>query len=111
MHGTTRGYANRLGALMRREEQQLTMMRLMWQSVGNVGSDGSVGGDDIAGAIVRVWAVNKNNCLLLHFVVIFGCVSACVCARVCICVCGCVCHKSVYTSIMRARGLKLTHAE
>lgn len=90
MHGTTRGYANRLGALMRREEQQLTMMRLMWQS--SVGSDGSVGGDDIAGAIVRVWAVNKNNCLLLHFVVIFGCVSACVCARVCIrlSVCGCV---------------------
>lgn len=87
---------------MRREEQQLTMMRLMWQS-----SVGSVGGDDIAGAIVRVWAVNKNNCLLLHFVVIFGCVSA----SSCVSVCGCVCHQSVYTSIMRARGLKLTHAE
>lgn len=87
MHGTTRGYANRLGALMRREEQQLTMMRLMWQS--SVGSDsrvGSVGGDDIAGAIVRVWAVNKNNCLLLHFVVIFGCVSASSCVSVCGCV-------------------------
>lgn len=81
------------------------MMRLMWQSVG------SVGGDDIAGAIVRVWAVNKNNCLLLHFVVILGCV--CVCVLVCVVVCLCVgvCHKSVYTSIMRARGLKLTHAE
>lgn len=29
---------------------------------------------------------------------------------ICVSVCGCVCHKSVYTSIMRARGLKLTHA-
>lgn len=112
MHGTTRtrGYANRLGALMRREEQQAADNDAAYVADGSVGS---VGGDDIAGAIVRVWAVNKNNCLLLHFVVIFGCVSACVCARVCICVpvCGCVCHKSVYTSIMRARGLKLTHAE
>lgn len=63
---------------------------------------------DIAGAIVRVWAVNKNNCLLLHFVVIFGCV----CVWECVCVRECVCEarKSVYTSIMRARGLKLTHA-
>lgn len=82
---------------MRREEQQLTMMRLMWQSVGRVGS---VGGDDIAGAIVRVWAVNKNNCLLLHFVVIFGCVSACVCARVCICVSVCVGVCAIKASIL-----------
>lgn len=86
---------------MRREEQQLTMMRLMWQSVGSrVGSDGSVGGDDIAGAIVRVWAVNKNNCLLLHFVVIFGCVSASVCARVCICVSVCVGVCAIKASIL-----------
>lgn len=70
------------------------MMRLMWQSVG------SVGGDDIAGAIVRVWAVNKNNCLLLHFVVIFGCVSASVCARVCIRLSVCVGVCAIKASIL-----------
>lgn len=50
-----------------------------------------------AGAIVRVWAVNKNNCLLLHFAfVLFSAVRG-------DSVWGCVCasHKSVY--IMRKR--------
>jgi len=62
-----------------------------------------------AGAIVRVWAVNKNNCLLLHFA--FRPFRQCVCMGTSVWVwVGSACVPAVKASTLWRSGLKFTHA-